>query len=459
MRFWPLSRKNCPIQFSRTNGEQSRFQKYLRWTASNIDSDDIWVTVSARNIDTLRGQVSELGLEHRVKVFIEPTNRGDLNSLAAICLSLAKSAGSARFVAMEAHRPPDDEDALSRLCQVFQSSAKFNQVIVSAAERINPGLGTRSSRLKIDPKLCSDKLCEPALGDHSGSIEVQSRGIFFFTAKLLAALLDTGSQANLKDCDTATRQGYSIGDAHWPDINLWSMLPHLRLPDVLQHRPDIHKVRLVDFSVPASLSTEREETSQNFYENNSSNCRYIGHGPKIILDGCENLDILAAPDVVLIKGWQSQPNPSDISDFLEKRGLHHLYETPDRHHAWGDETELDHGDGYLLRMLSIKPGGHIERHFHNHRSESLQVITGQGRMTLGTETRQLSPGEFISIPPKVIHGLINTHNQTMRIIECRRGAYLSNVDHIKIEMNMNSTMLPSNATQPVSELHHHHSTG
>ena len=58
----------------------------------------------------------------------------------------------------------------------------------------------------------------------------------------------------------------------------------------------------------------------------------------------------------------------------------------------------------LVNEFEVANGGYVYPHSHP-THEFYFVMTGEGVMTVGTETRDVSPGDLIYIPPDTVHSL------------------------------------------------------
>jgi len=64
----------------------------------------------------------------------------------------------------------------------------------------------------------------------------------------------------------------------------------------------------------------------------------------------------------------------------------------------------------------LPPGSIVGRHFHLETEEIYYVLSGTGRMTVGTEVRDVGPGDAVFIPREHTHTLENTGHVSMTIL-------------------------------------------
>lgn len=85
-----------------------------------------------------------------------------------------------------------------------------------------------------------------------------------------------------------------------------------------------------------------------------------------------------------------------------------------------------------LAEATLDPGARTTAHLHR-RTEELYLITnGTGAMRVGSDTRDVGPGDCIVIPPGEEHQLVNTGGAPLRLLCCCSPPY-SDEDTVLIE--------------------------
>ena len=72
------------------------------------------------------------------------------------------------------------------------------------------------------------------------------------------------------------------------------------------------------------------------------------------------------------------------------------------------------GPNFVMRVFTVKPGGHTPRHTHPFEHEVF-VLSGRGR-AVGNETLPMSPGDALYVPPNDPHCFENAGDDDLRII-------------------------------------------
>ena len=76
-----------------------------------------------------------------------------------------------------------------------------------------------------------------------------------------------------------------------------------------------------------------------------------------------------------------------------------------------------------LAEARLAVGSSTQEHFHPRAEEIYFITQGQGRMRVENETREVSAGDAIAIPPGQKHKLWNTGTDTLRLLCCCAPAY------------------------------------
>lgn len=75
---------------------------------------------------------------------------------------------------------------------------------------------------------------------------------------------------------------------------------------------------------------------------------------------------------------------------------------------WGYEELLEINDKYLLKLLSMNQGCRCSLQYHEHKRETIYVVSGELKILIGSSQDDLvehvvQPGGVITIEPFVVH--------------------------------------------------------
>src|SRR5262245_24123109 len=71
-----------------------------------------------------------------------------------------------------------------------------------------------------------------------------------------------------------------------------------------------------------------------------------------------------------------------------------------------------------LAEARLAPGASTQEHYHIRTEEIYYITHGSGRMRIGSESRDVKPGDAIAIPPGERHKLWNTGTEVLRLLCC-----------------------------------------
>ena len=100
---------------------------------------------------------------------------------------------------------------------------------------------------------------------------------------------------------------------------------------------------------------------------------------------------------------------------------------------WGNWTVLATGEGFVAKLIEVKPGAKLSLQSHEHRSEHWIKISGTGTDTLGNNTQKLIENQSVFIPAKTKHRIHNELKSTLKFVEIQTGAILTEDDITRFE--------------------------
>ena len=76
-----------------------------------------------------------------------------------------------------------------------------------------------------------------------------------------------------------------------------------------------------------------------------------------------------------------------------------------------------------LAEARLPVGGQTTPHYHPQTEEIYYILSGQGRMRIGDEQREVGPGDAIAIPPGAVHQIANTGDLVLTFLCCCAPGY------------------------------------
>lgn len=151
----------------------------------------------------------------------------------------------------------------------------------------------------------------------------------------------------------------------------------------------------------------------------------------VIALGIADAVIVASPDGILVSDKNASPR---LKDMVKEFAQRPMYE--ERRWGWYrvlDYIKYDDGQEVLTKKIGLIRGKNLSYQVHKMRSEIWTAIKGEGELVLDDKIRKIKPGDVISIPIGVKHGIKAITD--LEIIEVQTGRELVEEDIVRICMS------------------------
>jgi len=107
-----------------------------------------------------------------------------------------------------------------------------------------------------------------------------------------------------------------------------------------------------------------------------------------------------------------------LSEVLLGGGIRRVEDVPKE---WGSESVM-HNGAYSFKVLRINAGAGTSFHRHRIKSETFLVIDGEAQVSYGADlesltSKEISNGEFVSIPAGLLHRIRNVGPTQLLLVE------------------------------------------
>jgi mannose-1-phosphate guanylyltransferase/mannose-6-phosphate isomerase len=153
--------------------------------------------------------------------------------------------------------------------------------------------------------------------------------------------------------------------------------------------------------------------------------------------GIENTIIVTTRDVVLVADRASAENVRHLVDRLREKGRPEAELALQIFRPWGNYEQLDAGEGYQVKRLTVNPGGELSLQKHRHRAEHWVVVRGKAEVTIGGAVSTVGPNQSVHVPLGEVHRLANRGTEPVILIEVQSGDYLGEDDIIRLQDSYN----------------------
>lgn len=149
--------------------------------------------------------------------------------------------------------------------------------------------------------------------------------------------------------------------------------------------------------------------------------------------GVRDLVVVETADALLVAPRDRAQDVKEIVAQLDRAGRPEADRHALVHRPWGAYSAAASGDHFLVRQISVKPGGRLSLQRHRHRAEHWVVVQGRARVTIGDEVTEIERNQSTYIPPGVPHRLENPGEAELTVIEVQSGDYLGEDDIERLE--------------------------
>jgi mannose-1-phosphate guanylyltransferase len=134
--------------------------------------------------------------------------------------------------------------------------------------------------------------------------------------------------------------------------------------------------------------------------------------------------------------WRDLGTWSSLLDFFYQQYLANtmMMEVVDK--SWGEYVVIKKGEGFLVKIITLKPYQQTSLQYHKHRSEYFMVLKGEARIFLEDQVGDFAPGQCAYIDTNALHQISNPHANELQIIEMQIGDILQEDDIVRIEQEL-----------------------
>ena len=458
-RLFPMSRKKYPKQFLKIGDKRSLFQKTVERSLLAVNPEDLIIITNEDYQFHIKNQLLELFPSfftiHSLpfNLIFEPVGR---NTAPAIVLA-------AKF-ALEKLKVHEDEVLfISPSDHIISPSEKFAEYMKKAEKIAKEGyivtFGVRPTKPETgygyieSGDSVSNNVYKVKQFHEKPDLETAKEylargnyywnsGMFAFTVKVIFEELEKHAPEVYEKVENRTFEevlknfksipdisiDYAVMektdkavvlplDITWSDVGSWDAFYEIMDKD---ENGNVKSGKVIDIDTKDSLII--------------SNKRVVS------TVGVEDLMIIETDDVLLIaKKGEGQKVREVVKKLKESEEFKHLTEFHTTvYRPWGSYTELEKGDRYRIKRITVKPGEALSLQMHYHRSEHWVVIKGTAKVILEDESGELKEffiheNESIYVPKTRKHRLINPGKVPLEIIEVQVGEYVEEDDIERFE--------------------------
>jgi mannose-1-phosphate guanylyltransferase/mannose-6-phosphate isomerase len=461
-RLFPLSRKKYPKQFLRIADEKSLFQKTIERSLLAVNPEDLIIITNKDYQFHIKNQLSELFNHSTIQLFnliLEPAGR---NTAPAVALT-------AKFVVEKLEVSEDEVLFVSPSDHIISPGERFAEYMRKAEEIAKEGyivtFGVRPTKPETGYGYIESVSVSDGVSD-SDSISVYkvkqfhekpdletvkeylskgnyywNSGMFAFSVKTIFEELEKHAPEIYEKVENGTFEEV---------LEKFESMPDISIDYAVMEKTDRAVVLPLDViwsdvgSWDAFYEVMEKDGNGNVKVGNvididTRNSLILGNRRVVSTIGLEDLIIIETDDVLLIakkgRGQKVREVVKRLKENEKSRHLTELHTTVYR--PWGSYTELEKGDRYRIKRITVKPGEALSLQLHYHRSEHWVVVKGTAKVVLENEDGKLKEyllheNESIYVPKTKRHRLINPGKIPLEVIEVQVGEYVEEDDIVRL---------------------------
>lgn len=444
-RLWPLSRDMYPKQLLSIDENQSLLQAtYKRLLKISSPSDIITIT-NIKHYSDIKLQLNQIINDNII--ITEPVGRNTAPAIACVIQYFYQHDSSDR----------DDvvliipADHLIKNVLAFQESVEKAMAVAELGYIVTFGIKPEYPETGYGYIKTGDALsegykvdCFVEKPDAATAEKYIANGNYFWNGGMFMAKLSVLQKEFEKYCPEIYSHSLNLDFIKNNRIpyEIYEDMPNISLDYAIMEKSD--KIALVELSSDwndlgswqSLYSVRKKDENNNVLKgnvvvNNVKNSFIYSQKELVAVSDLEDIILVETEDAIMACKMDQSQNVKTLYEKLNSKDseLVKLHKTVYR--PWGYYTCLNHGKGYLTKVICVFPQQKLSLQSHNHRSEHWVVLEGTAHVVLGDKSYTIETGGSIDIPLQAIHSLQNPYDTELKVIEVQKGDILSEEDIIR----------------------------
>ena len=452
-RLWPMSRESYPKQFLPLLEGKSPFQATLDRCVALGRVEPATVVVNHEHRFLAADQAKGAGRALK-RIYIEPAGRSTAPAIALVAHELVAEDPQALILVLPADHDIPDESTFAEAVATAQVAAAQGSLMVFGVEPRWPETGygyiERGGDLPTAPgchqvaSFVEKPELEIATRLAESGRHYWNSGMFLFSAARYLEELERLEPELAQACREAAQACTDESGCRRIDRATFERCRSMSIDHAVMERTQSAgmvpaRFRWSDIGSWDALwdRAARDEDGNDVHGDaqlhDVSNC-YV-HSDKRLVVGIdlEDMVIIDTPDALLVARRGETQRVREAVEQMKSEGrpehkTHRLV-----HRPWGHYEDIDAGERFRVKRITVAPGGKLSLQYHHHRAEHWIVVSGTARVTRGAETTTLTENQSVYISVGETHRLENPGKIPLQLIEVQTGAYLGEDDIVRVE--------------------------
>ena len=452
-RLWPRSRSARPKQFIDLIGDTTLFQQSLERVSDAERYDAPIIVTNAEYRFFVAEQAQEVGVELSA-ILLEPVARNTAVAIASAAqVAVLRDEEALIHVLASDHLIPANPeyfDAVDKAALAAHDGHLVTFGITPNRPETGYGYIAIGDALRYGAHLVSAFVEKPNLDRAEAMLAeggfVWNSGMFMMSAKLFLAECERLAPEVFVAARDAVAGGKEDLDFIRLDEKSFAASPNISVDYAIFEHTDKSAVLPVSFewsdlgawdAVWKGLSRDESGNaiSGPALISNSCNSLVVTETAHVVVDGLDDVAVIATEDVVFVGRLSQAQNVGAIAKSLRAapatRPLTETHKTSYR--PWGGYSSILVGERFQVKKLFVKPGKKLSLQKHHHRSEHWVVVRGTAEVTVDGQVTLLTENQSIYLPLGCTHRLANPGMIELELIEVQTGSYLGEDDIVRVE--------------------------
>ncbi|WP_457640395.1 mannose-1-phosphate guanylyltransferase/mannose-6-phosphate isomerase [Persephonella sp.] len=463
-RLFPLSRKKFPKQFLNLGDEHTLFQKTVSRNLKVVsDIDNIVIVTNNDYQFHVKNQLKPFLKNKIPNMILEPIGRNTAPAIALAAKYLLDKMGvdenEVMFILPSDHIISPDEKFVEYAKQA-EEIAKEGYVVTFGVNPTKPETGygyieadTENSLFNHSANKSFNQSYRVKQFHEKPDLETAQKyiisGNYYWNSGMFAFSIKT----IFEEFEKYTPEIFEfIKDKSYEEILMsFDQMPDISIDYAVMEKTDkavVLPLHIIWSDVGSWDSVydilEKDENQNvkvgNVIDIDTKNSLIMGNHRLIATIGIDNLMIIETPDVIVVAKKGEGQKLKDLVSILKKnpetKEITEYHTTVYR--PWGSYTELEKGERYRIKRITVQPGEKLSLQMHHHRSEHWVVVKGTAKVVLEDEDGNLKESyvhenESIFVPKTAKHRLINPGKIPLELIEVQVGEYVEEDDIIRFD--------------------------
>ncbi|WP_246590855.1 mannose-1-phosphate guanylyltransferase/mannose-6-phosphate isomerase [Georgfuchsia toluolica] len=452
-RLWPLSRESHPKQFLPLLRGRSPFEATLQRLQGLADSQPTLIIANQEHLFMVQDQAKAVGIES-YQLYIEPCGRGTAPAVAVAAYQLVREDSQAAMLVMPADHDIPDHDSFRRAIAQGVAALHAERLVVFglAARRAETGYGYIERGM---PLATADGCYQVARFTEKPELEIAqgfvasgqhywNSGIFLFGAAQFIAELERFEPELASACRLAADSVTTEHDTRRIGADAFARCRTVSVDHaVLEHTA---AAAMVAADFPWSDIGSWHSLWDNAEKDQHGNVTlgdtylhevtdsYVHSSRRMVVGiGLKDMVIVETADALLVAAREDVQHVKEAVELLRAQERDECRTHLCVNRPWGHYEDIDGGERFRVKRLTVNPGARLSLQLHHHRAEHWVVVRGTARVTRDEEVVLLYENQSTYIPVGVAHRLENPGKIPLEVIETQSGSYLKEDDIVRLQ--------------------------